>query len=156
VSNAGDIVLTNVLVFSGQPGNNTAILGPIELAPGESEQFTGSYLVTAGSDPSKDVVSASGMDTCQARIVNAQANCAGPVTQGNLPVVSLVNAAHGAITISWTATPGLTYCLQFKSSFEDATWTNLPGNITASGNTAWKEDVVADTQRIYRVMVIDE
>jgi uncharacterized repeat protein (TIGR01451 family) len=59
-------------------GNNTPVLGPIQLAPGESKKFSGTYTVTAGSDPKNDVVTASGMDTCRARTVYAAANCAGP------------------------------------------------------------------------------
>ncbi|MDB6066279.1 MAG: hypothetical protein JWR26_2487 [Pedosphaera sp.] len=45
VSNSGNVNLTNVFVFSALPGSNTPVLGPIELAPGESETFTGSYIV---------------------------------------------------------------------------------------------------------------
>jgi hypothetical protein len=58
-------------------GNNTPVLGPIQLAPGESKKFSGTYTVTAGSDPMTDFVTASGTDTCRARTVNAAANCAG-------------------------------------------------------------------------------
>ena len=79
VSNTGDVVLTNVFVFSSQTNGNTRLLGPIELAPGESEEFSGSYMVTAGSNPATDTVTAQGTDTCQARTVSARANCAGPV-----------------------------------------------------------------------------
>jgi hypothetical protein len=49
VTNTGDINLTNVFVFSSQP-NNTLLLGPIELAPGESEGFSGSYVITGGTN----------------------------------------------------------------------------------------------------------
>jgi uncharacterized repeat protein (TIGR01451 family) len=51
VSNSGSITLTNILVFSGQPTNNTPVLGPITLAPGASVPFTGSYVATGGSNP---------------------------------------------------------------------------------------------------------
>ncbi len=50
VSNSGNITLTNVLVFSSQPGN-TLVLGPITLAPGAASNFTGSYLAIGGSNP---------------------------------------------------------------------------------------------------------
>ena len=56
VQNTGDVVLTNVVVLSSQPAANTKVLGPIDLAPGESEHFTGSYTVAAGSDPALDTV----------------------------------------------------------------------------------------------------
>jgi hypothetical protein len=51
VSNSGDITLTNVLVFSSQPSNNTLVLGPITLAPGASAPFAGSYIAIGGSNP---------------------------------------------------------------------------------------------------------
>jgi hypothetical protein len=75
VSNTGDLNLTNIFVFSSQPNANTPLLGPIELAPGESEVFTGSYTVTAGSNPATDTVTARGTDICQARTVSATAIC---------------------------------------------------------------------------------
>ena len=51
VSNPGNITLTNILVFSSQPSNNTPVLGPITLAPGASAPFTGSYIAIGGSNP---------------------------------------------------------------------------------------------------------
>jgi len=50
VCNTGNITLTNIFVFSGQP-SNTLVLGPITLAPGACAPFTGSYLATGGSNP---------------------------------------------------------------------------------------------------------
>jgi hypothetical protein len=47
VCNTGNITLTNIFVFSGQP-SNTLVLGPITLAPGACAPFTGSYLATGG------------------------------------------------------------------------------------------------------------
>ncbi|MBI3417238.1 MAG: LamG domain-containing protein [Verrucomicrobia bacterium] len=155
VSNTGDVVLTNVFVFSNQPNPNTALLGPIELAPGESEEFTGSYTVVAGTDPAADTVTARGMDTCQARTISATANCSGPI-QLNTPMITSVTLANGMATVSWTATPGTTYCLQSKGGARDA-WINLPGNVTASGATASKNDSMGSIQqRFYRIMVVQE
>jgi hypothetical protein len=65
-------------------GNNSPVLGPIELAPGESKKFSGSYIVSSGSDPFADSVTAVAMDTCLARTVSATADCA---DQGSTPVV---------------------------------------------------------------------
>jgi uncharacterized repeat protein (TIGR01451 family) len=157
VSNAGDVTLTEVFVVSSQPAANTPVLGPFELAPGESQEFSGSYVVVAGSDPSLDTVGASGIDIWQARPVTAKANCSGPVLQSAAPVIGPVTFVNGKVKVSWTATPGVTYCLQSKSALKDSTWTTLPGNVTASDTTASKVDSIgADTQRIYRVMVVQE
>jgi uncharacterized repeat protein (TIGR01451 family) len=151
VTNTGDVVLTNVVVFSSQPTADTVVLGPIELAPGESKEFAGSYTVKAGSDPAADTVTARGSDTCQGRTAIARANCSGPVP--SLAITS-VTVPRGMATITWTAVPGVTYRLQCTSNSMNSVWMNVPGEITASGSTASKSDVVGSTkQRFYRVIV---
>src|ERR1017187_10901934 len=102
VSNAGDVVLTNVIVLSSKPKANTSVLGPMALAPGETQMFSGSYTVTADSNPLTDTVTARGTDICQGRTVTATANCFGPV--GPL-IVSSVTIANGTATVTWMATP---------------------------------------------------
>jgi hypothetical protein len=152
VSNAGDVVLTNVYILSSKPNANTSVLGPIDLAPGETETFSGSYTVTANSNPSTNTVTASGTDICQGRTVTATANCFGPVFPLNITSVTLTN---GMATITWTATPGAVYTLQLKTNLPDSSWIGISGNVTASGNTASKKDAVGlTTQRFYRVMIV--
>ncbi|MCX6923355.1 MAG: hypothetical protein NT154_09130, partial [Verrucomicrobia bacterium] len=109
VSNAGDVVLTNVYVLSSKPNANTTVLGPIALAPGETQGFSGSYTVAAGSDPALDTVTARGMDDCQGLTVTASANCHGPIQGLAISSVTIVN---GTATVTWSATPGTTYRLQ--------------------------------------------
>jgi uncharacterized repeat protein (TIGR01451 family) len=151
VSNAGDTILTNVYVVSSQPNPNTPLLGPIELAPREKKVFSGSYTVTANSDPATDTVTARGMNTCQGVTTIATANCFGPITA---PIITSVKVANGMATVTWTATPGAVYALQYKTNHVSSSWTSLPGNVTASGNTASKNDAVGATkERHYRVMV---
>ncbi|MGD0746028.1 MAG: hypothetical protein ABSA45_12820, partial [Verrucomicrobiota bacterium] len=150
VSNAGDVVLTNVYVLSSQPNANTSVLGPIVLAPGETKVFSGSYMVTTNSDPATDTVTARGTDTCQGRTVTATANCFGTLFPLTITSVTLTN---GMTTITWTATPGTVYTLQYKTNLLDPSWISIPGNVTASGNTAFKNDTVGSTkQRFYRVV----
>jgi uncharacterized repeat protein (TIGR01451 family) len=152
VSNAGDVVLTNVYVLSSKPTANTAVLGPIELAPGETKVFSGSYTVTANSNPATDTVTARGTDTCQGRTVTAMANCFGSIFPLTITSVTLTN---GMATITWAASPGTVYTLQYKTTLQDPSWISIPGNVTASGNTASRNDAVGSTtQRFYRVMVV--
>jgi hypothetical protein len=54
VCNTGNITLTNIFVFSGQP-SNTLVLGPITLAPGACAPFTGSYLAIGGCNPTTNL-----------------------------------------------------------------------------------------------------
>ena len=151
VSNAGDVVLTNVYVLSSKPNANTMVLGPIDLAPGETEAFSGSYTVTVNSNPATDTVTARGTDICQGRTVTASANCFGPVFPLTITSATLTN---GIATIAWTAAPGTVYTLQYKTNLLDPSWISIPGNVTANVNTASKDDAVGSTrQRYYRVML---
>jgi uncharacterized membrane protein len=93
VTNTGNIVLTNVFVVSSQPAADTVILGPIELAPGESEVFSGSFTLAA-NNPNL-VVTASGQDVCQARGITASANCSGPIGQTNSPGTNVFTPVAG-------------------------------------------------------------
>ena len=114
VTNTSAEVLTNVYVFSNLPVPNTVVAGPIELAAGESEFFTARYTVVAGA--SGLIVTASGIDTCQGRTVNAAANCSGPINpprqtnaitvviNGNGTVSGVANGQLLNIGQSYTAT----------------------------------------------------
>jgi uncharacterized repeat protein (TIGR01451 family) len=151
VRNTGDVVLTNVVVYSSQPAANTVLLGPIELAPGETVSFSGSYTVAAGSNPATDTVKASGTDTCGGHTVTSTANCAGPVNSAS-PVITSITITNGRATVSWQATPGTTYTLQGKASPEES-WTTIPGTVTANGNSASQVDTSEVTRtKLYRVI----
>jgi YD repeat-containing protein len=62
----------------------------------------------------------------------------------------------GGVTIQWQSVPGKTYRVQFKNSLNDADWTNVPGDIPASGASASKTDatVLGQLTRFYRVVLI--
>jgi len=154
VTNTGDAILTNVVVFSSQAGQNLPLLGPVDLAPGESQVFGGSYTVTTGSNPTTDIVTASGTEVCRGRIFTAAANSFVPVSPTAIAITSLT-LANGMVTVSWTATPGVTYRLQYISNAQNSVWTDVPGDVTASGATASKTDAMGSTQqRFYRVRIV--
>ena len=77
VTNLGDVALTNVYVVSSKPVTNTVVLGPIELAPGEWEFLSGSFIMAPGFG--NVILTASGLSTCGARVAIASANCSGPI-----------------------------------------------------------------------------
>lgn len=55
--------------------------------------------------------------------------------------------------ISWPATPGQNYQVQFKTQVEELTWQTLEGNIVITDGTASMQDTSAGAeQRIYRVV----
>ncbi len=91
VSNAGNITLTNVLVFNSQPTNNTPVLGPVTLAPGQLAMFTASYAVPADScGPYADTLTARGQDKCFGRAVTNTGSASCPGT--NSPAIVVTKA----------------------------------------------------------------
>jgi uncharacterized repeat protein (TIGR01451 family) len=64
VSNTGNVALTNVFVFNNMPTNDTPVLGPITLAPGESREFSGSYTARHCCCIIVDTLTATGRDRC--------------------------------------------------------------------------------------------
>jgi YD repeat-containing protein len=65
--------------------------------------------------------------------------------------------AGGGVTVQWQSIPGKTYRLQFKNSLSDADWTNVPGDVPATGAVSTKTDATATGQsnRFYRVLLIN-
>jgi len=82
ITNAGDVTVTNVLVSNDRPTNGTPVLGPIDLAPGESALFTNSYRVPLDAcGPWTDTLTATGTSICGSNLnVTASASCAAATT----------------------------------------------------------------------------
>ncbi len=152
ITNLGDVVLTNVTVFTSQPNGGMILLGPIELAPGESKQYSGSYVVAPNTDPATNTVSVRGTDTCQGRTATAMANCSGPL---NGLVITSVTLANGVATVSWGSMAGVTYRLQSRTNAQNSPWTDAPGDVAGTGGTASKSSpVTSDRKTFYRIMIV--
>jgi hypothetical protein len=83
VSNSGNIALINVTVVDNKPTNNTPVLGPISLAPGEFAPFTGSYPVPINicDTTMTDTAFAQGSDVCTGSNVTASATAICPIVE---------------------------------------------------------------------------
>jgi hypothetical protein len=76
------------------------------------------------------------------------------ITVHSPPLISSISLAETAVTISWTAIAQTTYVVQYKSTLEEVTWHDLPGDVVASSSSASKTDTLgADSQRFYRIFV---
>ena len=70
------------------------------------------------------------------------------------PVFQSVASAEGSITLTWSATAGVPYQLQYATNLSLLNWSNLGTPISANGSTITTSDVQpADPQRFYRVVV---
>ena len=65
-----------------------------------------------------------------------------------LPVVTKTN-----VVITWSAVSNATYRVQFKANL-NATWTDLAGDVVATGSTASKTDVPTTSTGFYRILVL--
>jgi hypothetical protein len=155
ITNTGDVNLTNVVVYSIRPGaSRTAVFGPIELAPGESARFTASHPTGSSTNAEINLLEATAQDICMGRTLAARADCSGPVGAPPLPMLRTATQTNGVIAFVWDSSAGYTYTLQCKTALEDPIWIDVPGRVTANGNTASKTDVLGPTpRRFYRVIL---
>jgi hypothetical protein len=71
------------------------------------------------------------------------------------PRIASVNLSGNDVSLIWSAVPGGTYRVQYKTNVFDAEWTELLPDIIATGSTATNtETLSADEQRVYRVRVV--
>ena len=71
------------------------------------------------------------------------------------PVIQSITRSNNAVTITWKSISGQKYRLQFKDNVTDLIWNNLTPDVTASGPTASKQDMIGlGTRRFYRIAVV--
>ncbi len=68
-----------------------------------------------------------------------------------------LHSTANALTLSWTASAGLRYRVQFKNSVTDGVWQTLGADVVATNTRAFKTDPNALTspQRFYRVLLVN-
>lgn len=88
VSNPGDVTLTNVYVVNNRPTNNTPVIGPLTLAPGESVNFAGSYITPEYCCDIVDTLTARGQGRCSGEQVVATATAICPLL--NTPRIAVI------------------------------------------------------------------
>jgi hypothetical protein len=70
------------------------------------------------------------------------------------PTIQSATFANGLATLTWSSITNHHYRVQFKSSLDATNWTDVPGDVTATGPSASKTDAVGGTNRFYRVVVL--
>jgi uncharacterized repeat protein (TIGR01451 family) len=144
VTNTGDVVLTNVLVF-GPLGTNNPVLGPISLAPGEAERYSGTY--TTVFNTSAVTVMARGQEDCGGTLATNSASCVVATTPA-------ITRSNGINSITFPTANGETYTVQYKNHLLDPAWTNLQTvNGTGANQTIMDTTAAGQPTRFYRVMV---
>jgi len=70
------------------------------------------------------------------------------------PSFSSITLTNGVATLSWYAISNRQYRVQFKSELTNGIWTDLPGDVTATGETAVKADATGGVGRYYRLVML--
>jgi hypothetical protein len=69
------------------------------------------------------------------------------------PAFRTISNAHGTFTLTWSATAGKKYQLQYNSNLNSTNWTDLGDAITAASGTLTSTDVMrSNSCRFYRIM----
>jgi hypothetical protein len=78
----------------------------------------------------------------------------GPIVK-SAPIILSNIVSHTGVTIYWRARQTDTYRLQYNSALHLPTWTDVPGDVTATGIIAQKFHALPPaTQRFYRLLVL--
>jgi hypothetical protein len=65
------------------------------------------------------------------------------------------SVSGATLVLRWLSYPGKTYRVQFKTDLAAPTWSNLPGDVTGTGNLVSKSDALFPAGRFYRVVVLN-
>jgi hypothetical protein len=72
----------------------------------------------------------------------------------NAPIVTSASFTNNIFSLSWSSVSGRSYRVQWKPQVADLVWSNLV-DITASGSSASYNDASTESQRYYRVIVVN-
>ena len=72
------------------------------------------------------------------------------------PEIKTLNRSGADVNLSWYAISNRTYRLQYSGDLSANNWTDLPGDVSATGATASKTDTTLGnaSQRFYRVPLL--
>ena len=77
-------------------------------------------------------------------------------TSANSIRSSIVRASSGTMQFNWSSVIGKTYRVAYKNALTDTNWTDLSGNITATGATcSWTDTTATATRRFYVVYAVN-
>jgi Glucose / Sorbosone dehydrogenase len=70
------------------------------------------------------------------------------------PTISSIVPGGGDVTINFQSFPGRKYRAQFKDALTDPTWTDVSGDVTASGFAASKTTAMTNTMQFFRMRLL--
>ena len=83
----------------------------------------------------------------------AMDNLAISATQSSPLVITRILSAENSVAITWSSVAGLNYRLQFKTNLQDAAWSDIMPDVTATNSTTDYTGPRGPGNKFYRVMV---
>jgi len=123
VTNTGNVTLVNVYVVGSMPVANTAVLGPVTLAPGQTTNFTQSYMIPQDCN------------CCQ--VVNSY------TARGLSRCTSVQVAATTTIVTKYLTHPAVVVSLQCPTGGSPGQTVSVTGTVMNSGDVPLTNVVVA-------------
>lgn len=75
-------------------------------------------------------------------------------TSPMVPVLAVENLGNDRILLSWNATPGVQYQVQYVSNLLSNNWLNFGTVITATNSSVAVSDAITNAQRFYRAVAL--
>jgi hypothetical protein len=99
---------------------------------------------------SDDMIGATGWYIDTISVIDGYACCT-----ANQPLIESITRSSAGLLIVWSSTSNQIYRLQFTTNLNPPNWTDVPGDVVASGPAASKTDSMSsDAQRFYRVIAL--
>jgi hypothetical protein len=72
-------------------------------------------------------------------------------------LIPQVDPSSNTITLTWTASAGLTYRVQYKNGLSGALWQTLGSDVTSTNTTASETDTISGgaPERFYRILLVN-
>jgi len=122
---------TNLTDGANRSGANARVLTLSNVAPADNGNYSVIVSNSLGSVPSADAL----------------------LTVVSPPVFQTIRLTNGTVTLTWSATAGQKYQLQYKSILHSANWASLGNVVTATNAIATASDAIGESsQRFYRVV----
>ena len=165
-SGSGTVTVNPAPIANAGPDKMVCADSPVEIggsptASGGTGPFTYAWAPSTGlsdatvSNPAAAITSTTTYTVTVTDANGCTNNDSVVLTVAPQPVVQSITMSGVDVTLVWSSVAGQTYRVQYKNDLNDAGWTDLTPDVTASGATAAKVDSVgAATQRFYRVSFV--
>ena len=70
------------------------------------------------------------------------------------PSIKAIAVSQDIVTLTWSAIPGQTYRVEYKTNLNDTAWVPLSGDVISADETASKADAVSSAECFYHIVVV--